>query len=190
MSEILAAIVPLGIVLVLLYLILQIIIFGVCADDLDQDKFTVKRYSTDENGLFYRDKKAWWHKFCFLGKHFYEMFIEREYVSTRATKDALRSRYENYFAETRAQKLYNAAFKEKRMKMIVEAAEADAKHKHVREFSNLEAEQSFYQEAYLKALLKTSNLQEILNKRAAGLYDGSNSEPIDFKKFKEFIKGV
>lgn len=190
MSEISAVIVPTGVTLVVFYLILQAIIFGVCADDLDQDKFTVKKYSTDENGLCYRDKKAWWYKFCFLGKYLYEMFIERQNVSTRATKDAVRSSYENCFAETRVQKLYDAAFKEKRMKMIVEAAEADAKYKHVREFSNLEAEQAIYQEAYLKALLKNSNLQEVLNKRAAGLYDGSNSEPIDFKKFKEFVEGV
>lgn len=196
MSEILSVVIglsvviaPIGVSLVSFYFILQVGIFGFYWNDMF-DEFTEKRYSTDENGLFYRDKKTWWHKFCFLGKHFHEMFIERQYVIRRATNDAVRSAYRNCFAETRIQKLYDATFKEKRMKMIVEAAEADAKYKNARKFSNTEAEQAIYQEEYLKALLKISNLQEVLNKRAAGLYDGNNSEPIDFKKFKEFVEAA
>lgn len=190
MSENLAVIISIGIYLVLFYLVLQFGIFGIYLNNI-LDEFTEERYSTDENGLFYRDKKTWWHRFCFLGKHLYEMFIERQYVLKTARYNAMKSKYGNCFAETRIQKLYDAAFKEKRMKMIVKAAKTDAKSKRVRKFSITEAEQAIYQEEYLNALLKNMFLDEILNKRSQELYnDHKSNEPIDFKKFKEYIEAA
>ena len=87
--------------------------------------------------------------------------------------------------------MYDTVFKKKRMEMITDAAKKDAQIKTARVFSSLKVEQAMYQEMYIQEVSKNMSLDEIVNKRSQELYsDHKSNEPIDFKKFKEFIEAA
>lgn len=150
-----------------------------------------KDYVKNEQGLLQLEKVSWWKKVLLAGVYLQKNISEKEYVKNRAEYDAEGSLYRNYFANSKIEKLYDTTFKKKRMEMIAYAVKKDAQIKAARVFSTNKAEQAMYQEMYLKEVLNNMSLDEIVNKRSQELYnDHKSNEPIDFKKFKEFIEAA
>ena len=173
------------------YVIIQVIIFCIRYDDILLHRIKAKDYLKDEQGLLHLEKFSWWKKVLLAGVYLQKSIAEKEYVKDRAEDDAERSLYRNYFANSKIEKLYDTTFKKTRMEMIAYAVKKDAQIKAARVFSTNKAEQAMYQEMYLKEVSKNMSLGEIVNKRSQELYnDHKSNEPIDFKKFKEFIEAA
>ena len=173
------------------YVIIQVIIFCIRYDDILLHRIKAKDYLKDEQGLLHLEKFSWWKKVLLAGVYLQKSIAEKEYVKDRAEDDAERSLYRNYFANSKIEKLYDTTFKKKRMEMIAYAVKRDAQIKAARVFSTNKAEQAMYQEMYLKEVSNNMSLDEIVNKRSQELYnDHKSNEPIDFKKFKEFIEAA
>lgn len=176
---------------IVVYVVIQGIIFCVRYDDMLLYRVKAKDYLKDEQGLLHLEEFSWWKKVLMAGAYFQKNVAEKAYVKGKAEDDAERSSYRNYFANPKIEKMYDTVFKKKRMEMITDAAKKDAQIKTARVFSKLKAEQAMYQEMYIQEVSKNMSLDEIVIKRSQELYNNDKSnEPIDFKKFKEFIEAA